>query len=401
MSRPRAASLRARQIALLVHRYVGLTMAVFLLVAGLTGSLLVFNEELDSACAPELFRVSPGARLLAPFELRERLQAQLEPGVNLYDIDLAPEQDKASTFWIQSNEGEWRQYFADPYTARLLGSREWGNLSEGWKNLMPFIYRLHYSLALDDVGTLLFGIVALLWTLDCFVGAYLTFPPSTNGRREPGRRGWLQRWLPSWLLRTNQLFSLVFSWHRASGLWVWAMLLVFAWSAVGLNLRSAYLPIMQNLAGLQPTAHDQLLELEPPFPVPGIDLRDALAIGRRLMSAEAQTRGFTVQREEALAFYQDHGVFNYSVRSTLDIAAAHGGTEVYFDDQGRLIGFEAPSGVNAANTFEHWLFGLHFAAVFGLWYRIFVCLMGLAVATLSVTGVWIWWRKRDKRAPQS
>ena len=33
----------------------------------------------------------------------------------------------------------------------------------------------------------------------------------------------------------------------------------------------------------------------------------------------------------------------------------------------------------------------------GLPYRVFVCLMGLAVAALSVTGAWIWWLKRAKR----
>lgn len=38
-----------RQTWLLVHRYVGLVMAFFLLVAGLTGSLLAFYEELDTA----------------------------------------------------------------------------------------------------------------------------------------------------------------------------------------------------------------------------------------------------------------------------------------------------------------------------------------------------------------
>ncbi|MFQ5415166.1 MAG: PepSY domain-containing protein, partial [Phycisphaerae bacterium] len=55
--------------------------------------------------------------------------------------------------------------------------RLWGDLSQGLANLMPFVYRLHHSLALGTVGTWIFGVVALLWTLDCFVGAWLTFPP--------------------------------------------------------------------------------------------------------------------------------------------------------------------------------------------------------------------------------
>ena len=45
---------------------------------------------------------------------------------------------------------------------------------------MPFIYRLHYSLALDTFGSYAFGIVALLWTLDCFVAIWLSFPLSVK-----------------------------------------------------------------------------------------------------------------------------------------------------------------------------------------------------------------------------
>jgi uncharacterized iron-regulated membrane protein len=37
------------------------------------------------------------------------------------------------------------------------------------------------------------------------------------------------------------------------------------------------------------------------------------------------------------------------------------------------------------------------ANVFGLPYRIFVCILGLVIAMLSVTGVYIWWKKRRAR----
>ncbi len=68
------------------------------------------------------------------------------------------------------------QVMINPYTGVVQGERRWGDITQGKKNIMPFIYRLHDSLALGIVGTYTFGIVSLLWTLDCFVGAYLTFP---------------------------------------------------------------------------------------------------------------------------------------------------------------------------------------------------------------------------------
>jgi len=34
------------------------------------------------------------------------------------------------------------------------------------------------------------------------------------------------------------------------------------------------------------------------------------------------------------------------------------------------------------------------ATLGGWWYRIFVTLLGIAVPSLAVSGVWIWWRNR-------
>jgi uncharacterized iron-regulated membrane protein len=37
---------------------------------------------------------------------------------------------------------------------------------------------------------------------------------------------------------------------------------------------------------------------------------------------------------------------------------------------------------------------LHMANVWGLPYKIFVCVLGLVIVMLSATGVLIWWKKR-------
>src|SRR5262245_1202706 len=77
-------SISLRKVAVWGHRYIGLFMTVFLVVAGLTGSLLAFYHELDELLSPGLYQVQPpaaGVRPLDPFELREALQRQLPPGL--------------------------------------------------------------------------------------------------------------------------------------------------------------------------------------------------------------------------------------------------------------------------------------------------------------------------------
>jgi len=389
----------ARRVALIVHRYVGLAMAVFLVVAGMTGALLAFYEELDREFSAELMDVtppSPSARPLDPFELTARLEAQLPNGKRLHNVRFDAEPDRALGVWIETKPEEWEETYVDPYSGKVLGARDWGFPERG-ADVMPFIYTLHYSLALGQVGNYLFGVVALLWTIDCFVGAYLTFPRSEQKGRAGPRLSWFRRWIPAWTVKTKQLGSFMFTFHRASGLWLWAMLFVFAWSAVAFNLREVYTPVMATLTGMKPSGHDTLPQLTPPFPAPALSLREAHAVGKKLMAEEAKRRDFTIQRELYLYYAEDHGAFAYGVESSLDLSSSHPRTEVYFDGNGRFINFEAQTGITTGNTISSLFTYLHLAAIGGLGYKIFVSIFGLSVTALSATGVWVWWRKRVRK----
>ena len=57
-----------------------------------------------------------------------------------------------------------------------------------------------------------------------------------------------------------------------------------------------------------------------------------------------------------------------------------------------------PSGQHTGNTVSVWLWGLHYGDIRDfLPYRILVCLFGFILVMLSVTGVYIWWKKRKVR----
>lgn len=87
-------------------------------------------------------------------------------------------------------------------------------------------------------------------------------------------------------------------------------------------------------------------------------------------------------------------MFLYVVKSDRDISPDHAGTAICFDgDSGRFGGLLLPTGENLGLTLSMWLFALHMAKVWGLPFQIFVCTMGLMVAMLSVTGVYIQLKK--------
>jgi uncharacterized iron-regulated membrane protein len=399
----------ARAVAISVHRYVGLATAVFLGVAGLTGTAIAFFDELDAAINPQMMVVappSPDAQPLPPLELRERLRSLVPERARVERVPLHWEPTSSVRFYVEPPpgvEGLDDNYYLNPYTGELLGSRRYADLSQGMKNLMPFVYRLHYRLALGQVGNYLMGIVALLWTIDCFVGAYLTFPPARRQAAPARQKSWHSRWKPAWLIRANKLFSFVFTWHRASGLWVWAMLLVLAWSSVGLNLPEVYNPVMQGIFRMDQRAHESVPELKERRPLPVLSFHEAHERGKALMAMLASEHGFEVIRGHRLDYDQNRGAYRYRVLSSRDISDRSPNTTIHFDgNDGKLLAWETPTGQNTGRTITTWLYHLHWASltVGGLPYRIFVSLMGLVVTALSVTGVWIWLRKRRKRAPK-
>jgi len=300
--------------------------------------------------------------------------------------------------------------YLDPYAGAEL-KREVRN-DDIWpithKNIMNLINRLHYQLALPGMfGSYLFGIVALVWTIDCFVSGYLTFPVSVRRREndlsepgKPARKSWIKRWWnPAWLVKWNgSTYRINFDLHRAGGLWVWIMLLALAWSSVGFNLsEQIYHPVMKAAFNM-PDPFSNFPKVDKPQLEPGLGLKEAHAIARRLMAEQAEKHGFKVQYEDSLDYFSEYGAYMYAVRSDRDLMDHSAATYLLFDAiNGKFGGINIPTGANAGNTIDSWIFALHMAQIWGLPFRIFVTVMGLVITMLSITGVYIWLKKRNAR----
>lgn len=401
---PGVRQILGRQTWVVAHRWAGLSLALFLMLAGLTGALMAFYDEIESLIAPQLHIVQPPsaqAELLDPIELREKVQAAY-PGAVINYLPLHLEPGRALKLDIRRIDAAGRigpyssqvdEIFVDPYTGRVLAERLWGDISQGSINVMPFVYRLHYTLLADKTGRYVLGIAALIWVLDTFIGFYLTLP----ARFGPS---WGSRWKPSWLVRwTGGETKLTFDLHRAGGLWLWPVLFVFAWSSVMFNLREVYDPVLR-LFGAE-KLQDGLATLARPRHEPQLDFAAAAIRGRELAAAEGAQRGLTLDpnRLSALSYRPAVGAYVYYFSTDRDFTERGGRSLVVFDgDSGALRKLLLPQGANGANTFTEWMIALHMGRVWGLPYRMAVTAIGLMVTVLSVTGVLIWMRKRQARS---
>ena len=86
------------------------------------------------------------------------------------------------------------------------------------------------------------------------------------------------------------------------------------------------------------------------------------------------------------------GVIGHAERAMVDrfLTALHG-------SDGRLLGQEVAGQGSWGERFYRLQYPIHGGRIAGLPGRIAIAALGLAIAGLSLTGVYIWWRKRRAR----
>jgi uncharacterized iron-regulated membrane protein len=388
----------SRAFWVVVHRWAGLTLAAFLVVAGLTGAIIPFEESLSLASRGDLSGAAPpvpGALPLDAVTLADRVEGQT--GGQITYLPLEVPRGHVLRMFISAAPGGpplgYDAIWVDPYSGVVRARFTWGGVRDGAINIVPFLYQLHYGYVAGVWGMWTFGVAALIWTLDCVVGFGLTLPALR--RRSPRDPEWWRRWRPAWVIRRARGYKRTFDLHRASGLWLWPMLLVFAWSGVALALPSVEQPVMRLLGA---SAVFTPPPRAAPLDHPAIDRRSAIARAMGILQHRASIDGVAVEYPTMLAYDAASGVYALYARTSLDTVAEGGETVLWLDaTDGRPLRFDDPIGRSETDRFMKWITLLHMAEVFGLPYRIVVSLLGLTVAALAITGVMIWLRKRTAR----
>ncbi|HEY9567912.1 MAG TPA: PepSY domain-containing protein, partial [Thalassobaculum sp.] len=82
-----------------IHLALFLLSAAPLLVASLTGALLVYGPELQEALEPEIWAVEPRGAPLPVRTLLERVGAQ-RPDLRVWSVAFDPRPDRAWRLWL-------------------------------------------------------------------------------------------------------------------------------------------------------------------------------------------------------------------------------------------------------------------------------------------------------------
>ncbi|MCB5190749.1 PepSY domain-containing protein [Methylobacillus arboreus] len=388
-----------RKYLVTLHCWFGLTMAVFLFIAGLTGAVISWDHELDEWLNPALFHAASTGTPQAALDLANKLEQDnpklmvsylpldIEPGHTL-GVGVAARPDPSTG---KAHELDFNQVALNPVNGKIQGQREWGAVSLSRENLLPFLYKLHYSMHIPDawgieLGILFMGIIAIIWVFDNLIALWISFPN-------------FKSWRKSFAFRWQQGgYKLNFDLHRSGGVWVWLLLLILAVTSVSMNLNFQVMrPVVETFSSLSPSPfasrapqpEDQPLE-------PGISREKILEIA----STEARKRGWSAPA--GAVFYSPafglYGVGFFEAGNDHGDGGL-GNPWLYFDGKdGSPAGSVIPGTGSAGDIFMQAQFPLHSGRILGLPGRIMISVMGAVVAMLSITGIVIWLRKRRSRS---
>jgi uncharacterized iron-regulated membrane protein len=387
-----------RPLFVIWHRWFGLAAAIFLFISGATGAIISWDHELDAALNPVLFQANTSGPAMPGTQLASRVEQQ-DPRVRVTYLLTAVEPGHTSLMLVEGRidpathkpyDIGYNQVAVDPATAQIQGKRQWGEISLSRENLLPFLYKLHYTMHLPDAGGIeigiwLMGLIAMAWVTDCVIALWLSFP---------SWKGWRKSFAFRWAAGGHKL---TFDLHRSGAVWVWLLLLLLAITSVSMNLTAQVVrPIVAQFSTLSASAFDTMVPQPPEKPIePTLSRDQAVALAR----ADAARRGWT-EPVGGMFYAPAFGVYGVGF-----FAAGNdhgdvglGNNWLYFDGRtGKPAGASIPGNGTAGDIFLQAQFPLHSGRILGLTGRIMISVMGALVAMLSVTGVLIWVRKRKAR----
>ena len=264
----------------------------FSFISGLTGAVISWDHELDEWLNPQLFKAQSEGDPVSSLALAEQLEAAdprllvtwvplaVEQGHNL-GLGVGPRLDPATG---KAFDLDFNQVALDPVNGEMRGKRMWGEISLSRENLLPFLYKLHYSMHLPDGFGIEFGVWFMGDSGHC-MGALTALSPYRFRfqARAPGPNR-------SVFAGGKERAKLNFDLHRSGGVWVWGILLILAVTAISMNLKQEIMrPLVSVFSPLTPSPFTRTPN-PPELPIEPIVSRQAIL---ELAASEAKALGWS------------------------------------------------------------------------------------------------------------
>ena len=356
-----------RKILLFLHLAGGLVAAVFLILLGGSGGLLVFEGELDHWLNARLTWVEPSGPRLSLDELSDKVRAQ-HPGMKVNTVFL-PKEDRVATIigLKPTGPGKSVSVAVNPYTGAELGTMDTANM------FMKKVHQFHTNLLLGPPGKII-----TLW------GAIFLFGLSVSG---------LILWWPRklWKFSGSKSGRVVnFELHNVAGFYASVFMLIFAVTGIVIHWDNE----------LRTYLNHAMHEEEPSIPKGFVAQKGSAPLGPDALLAAAN-KAVPGARVTTIQDIGGNGPVRITMKFPEDGTPA-GRTNLYLDPStGETLSLQtsrtAPLGTRIVKL---WNREIHTGDIFGWPTRIIASVASFTLPLLAITGPLIWLGRVRRRRRQ-
>ncbi|MEM8886431.1 MAG: PepSY-associated TM helix domain-containing protein [Bacteroidota bacterium] len=353
------------------HTWGGITAGFVLIIVCLTGSLLVFEEELDVWLNPELFTFSEGKERITFQETLEAIQIQ-RPEWEVGGIFVGEKREGAMMAFLKTTPVY--QVVIDPYNGKVMGSRVYAN------TLMGTIRRLHRTLLIPTIGKYIVGISSIFMAILMITGLRLWIPAK-----------W--RFLKDHLgIKSKASFKRQnYDFHRAMGFYFSPFITLISLTGAAITFSPLIILALFLVSFEPPQSLSSILNQKSAY-VEGqntLSITEIEALSMKAMP-EGEVMGISFPRDTA-------GV--YTVNIIEESVAETGSRYLLFVDQysGEVVTNSKTDFPNIGNAYVNWVTPIHYGTFGGLPTRILALIASFMGALMFLSGILIWWPRWKKQ----
>jgi len=361
-----------------LHLWIGLILAAYAIIIGLTGSALIFKSELLERLQPSLYTLHPVPRQTTLDAAVRSIEAS-HPGWQAFALQNFDHPTQATDLLLRRLTGpptpNYRVVSFNPYTGQVLLDRL------RYAGPLGFLSNLHVYLLSGETGLFISGWMALGLLILCLSGLILWWPG-------------VQRWAAALLLHRRTSWRRTnFDLHTVLGFWTSVAFLLVILTGLDFAFPNPTGKLLE-LATLH-GYHDTGVILHPPIPTsaaPILTIDRMIAAAHRVLPAAAppgylQLPTTPTSPIRVTGYYSHVAPFSQLVRIVLD---PHTGALLATSDTRRQ---------DLASRIEQYSVALHFGLFggpgpLGLLVKILWVLLGLLPALLAITGILMYWNRK-------
>jgi len=363
-----------KKIASQLHLWLGVSSGLVVFIVALTGSILVFEDELEPVIYPEFHVVEvPQDQPLLPLDNLRDAVARAYPQQRIARIVIEPRPDRTVLFGLVKGkkEKDVLSVAVNPYTAEIADTRREN------ESFFHIVLQLHRYLCLEDTGKAVTGVATVMFIVIMLTGLVLWWPKRKQTR---------QRLTVKWNAKFKRL-----NWdlHAVFGFYVLPFTFLIALTGLVWSYKWVNSMIFLTFDGKpqqkrEAPANPSLIGTSKPGVLTQINTET-----NRLLSHPGRIQ-FTLPESDSLSITISKSNDEASIANVVDF--------LYFDQHdGHLISKRLYVDETSGMKVRRLVFPIHTGSIWGWPTKILALIVALITATLPVTGVIIWVGRKFKK----